>query len=1029
MAILKQAKNIFINVRETYKVQAGQLLEQSSGLLNVESLKENLSLNSGKQVKMKGTDGIQFQDYTPPKIEVVESEYKLVSTFAMEQLFAAAEKDSMAMFCLWMADIFGSDISVTEYRKLYKDTSDKKDTINPKITVAVSLPGKGAAYISDPESPFKNHIIVSQGFIESAMANKKDSNLLLIALVEEFGHHLDYLLRFEYGKEGGDAPGDEGAKYTARLNRKYRKFYIDLAKEKNVHYATATLDSKETDLIWDFSDLNQLLQEYVDGRTEKDDHYYAGYEFFGAGMGDGLHGLGHQAIEKAALQGIFNEETQLKIYLGNWMRDFSQFVDPMVVRPMANALDRISEEYKASQNRDKPNMTLDELKAMMKENRVEGGDSSVPIAAKDVRTIKLPVGFSITEARIDWEPTALSPVRISRAGITTLVEMLAIKEFGELKSMVGKTGDETDTPPNYMKYLKDFRKKYLEITPAVLGVYRPEEHMDNPAALIPEAGTKANLNFELDNAFVKDPIAVQFENSAFGTKNYIRGNKAEPFPSAYDCFLKYINSAMTQGPGNIKRYTDLGAAFHVLEDLYAHSNFSEIAVMKVYDPEVFPWYDLPAGCKKGTLKEHKSPSSKNSHTGRASVVGNRSNVKFDTLRNPELWPEPLKRFMKLNPTKKPEDYYSSISSSATTDRGLYYSHAECAPLLTGSFGRLDTIASIAPKINNKIFSIEVKPIDKVKEGERSFADSLIYEMLRDISQAQDADEKEKNPNYKGKGDGKYAELFQQYLLLRDAYVAKNWYQFGYSWSDVLSGFGIIDFVMDYVKVIQSVLYHMLSLTAINLIDDYQTLELQQLKDLENGTWRVGKNGPTHTQLAKDNGIQPLHYLAVHLATNAVYKIASKVDKVWKGDPSAKAEVLALAEDFFRHPVQTAWADKLVYEWCTSNLVNETRVKIAHEASIAIYGIYQGHREMQEMFDDLYKLNYWNAPEKINDPNNAFRILYEKQTSKWHEVQQKLFDVWKSDKFAESFKISGKSETLNKNTILEEIKRELDKWVP
>ena len=142
--------------------------------------------------------------------------------------------------------------------------------------------------------------------------------------------------------------------YTSKMNRKYKQYLIDPFKEKEQHYATATVKGEEKKLIWDFADLNEKLNEFVDNRTEKDDNYFAGYEFFGAGLGDDLHGLGHQSIEDKALGGIPryankgkepNIERQ-QIYFGNWMRDFSQFVDPMVIRPMANALDAMSDEYK-----------------------------------------------------------------------------------------------------------------------------------------------------------------------------------------------------------------------------------------------------------------------------------------------------------------------------------------------------------------------------------------------------------------------------------------------------------------------------------------------------------------------------------------------------------------------------------------------------------------------------------------------------------------------------------------------------------
>ncbi|GEM55846.1 hypothetical protein B0A58_15130 [Flavobacterium branchiophilum NBRC 15030 = ATCC 35035] len=984
--------------------------------------KEDIIYNSQKTISFTGKEnGITHGNPENLEFTIEESEdYKLESKFALEQLFEFAKKDSKAMFCFWMADIFGSDIPLNAYEQLYKDASDKKDSINPKITVAKFVPGFGATYysgiykngkpIDDENKKYKNHIIISEDFITKAIDKNLHQKLLMIALVEEFGHHLDYLLRYEYSKVKGDASKDEGAKYTAKMNRKYKRYLIDPFKVKEQHYATATIKKKETKLIWDFADLNEKLNEYVDNRTEKDDNYFAGFEFFGAGMGDDLHGLGHQAIEKVGLEGIFDDQVKQKIYLGNWMRDFSQFVDPMVVRPMANALDAISEEHKTKVNKAQEKLTKEEILKLISENNV---------TINDKRTLNLPININITEARLDWELTSINPVKLSREGITSLVELLAVKEFGQIKNK-GKTPDEI---PNYDIALKNFRKNFLKITPDVLGVYRPEEHIDNPAALVPKSGAKPNLNNQLDPAFVKDPNELQYQNSTFGTKNYIRGNGSEPFPSAYDCFKKYITSALSKGP-NIKGFTDLGAALHILEDLYAHSNFSEIAVMKVYDPEVFPWVNLPTSCKKGTLKDHKADFSSNKHVHN-SVIKDRSKINYNVIDNPELQSNAVKKFLKYNPTRKAQDYYNAIGST-TENKGLYYSHAECAPLVTGSFGPLDTLASIAPKINNKIFSITVEEQESMREGERTFTDSLIYELLKDISGSQAQDTKEKNAAYKGTDDNKYSETFKQYLLLRDAYVSEHWYLAGFSFADVLKGFGIFDYITQYVKVIQSVLYHFLSLAAINLIDDYQTLELQQLKDLENGTWKVDKYGPTHTQLAKDKGIQPLHHLAVLLAENAIRKIGFYVNDYWeKKNPNSLNKVFELADEFFRHPGQTSWADQIVYDWCKQNLFNKGRVLIAHEASVVIYGIYQGHREVQELFDELYTLNFWNSSD--DGYKTEFDILFREQAKKWNEVQKRLFEVWQSNKFIEAYKQSGKSDKLDENKLDEKLNEEKKLW--
>lgn len=993
MGIIKQAKNMKVVAGQNYQVSAGKLSEVANKV-NIESQKENLQLFSSKKIDLQGNDGVKYAKYSPPELIIEESEYKLESRFAMEQLFEFAKKDSKAMFCFWMADIFGGDIPLEAYEQLYKDASDKKESILPEITVARSLPGKGAVYNADTRSKFHKNIIISEGFINEALEKNDTQKLLMIALVEEFGHHLDYLLRFEYSAVKGDAPGDEGAKYTSRLNRRYQRYLINPFANKEQEYAKATIKGEEKKLVWDFSDLNQQLTQYVDNRTEKDDNFYAGYEFFGAGLGDGLHGWGHQKIEEDALGKIpafagDKNTKRLQVYFGNWMRDFSQFVDPMVIRPMANALDMMSEEYKATHvNQQETNSLMDDIKSLMDINRVTLYDEDYKKTYGKNKLVKktyqLPTSFELNllnfEAQIKWEATSFSPVKLSREGVTTLVELIAVKEFGELSSMEG-TGKK---PPNYMKYLDDFRAKFTKVTPEKLGVYRPEEHIDNPAALHRTLICKENekkgkacpepdLNYKLDPDFVKDPLEKQWDNSdAFGTKNYIRGNDSDPFPSAYSCFIKFIDKSNL---GTVEGRMNFGAALHILEDYYAHSNFCELAVMKVADPKVFPWDNLPDSCKSEHVHEHRADIQSNRHA-QDSVVKNRNKIKFRTLNNPALHTAAVANYLKHYPNKTPAHYYYDLGhKDYWENKGLYYSHAECAPVLTGSFGPLDTIASIAPKINSKYFSIKIEEQKSLKEGERTFNDALIYELLKDVTKAQGSDTKEGNANYKGSDDNIYSETFLQYLNFRDFIISTGLQK-------VFDLFGILDFVTNYIKVIQNTFYHFLSLSAINLIDDYQTYLENELTAIEQGNWKVNAYGPSHTQLAKDNGLQPLHGLAVDLAKKSV----ERVGRLFVAGDMAGIKNLASTE-LFVHPMYADWMDEYVIAWSKQH---PYKLKLAHEASVVLWGIKHGLDEVRELINEIHIISQFNTTE---EQQQQFKSAYANIPGKWRELRDRTKKLW------------------------------------
>lgn len=109
------------------------------------------------------------------------------------------------------------------------------------------------------------------------------------------------------------------------------------------------------------------------------------------------------------------------------MCDFFQFVDFMVVRSMVNFLDRLSEEYKKKYvNKEENKKLFDELGDLMDKNNV---------IKVDERIFNFFVGYRIKnlEVEIVWEFFKLFFVKLSCEVIIFLVELIGLKEFGDLK--------------------------------------------------------------------------------------------------------------------------------------------------------------------------------------------------------------------------------------------------------------------------------------------------------------------------------------------------------------------------------------------------------------------------------------------------------------------------------------------------------------------------------------------------------------------------------------------------------------------
>ena len=338
--------------------------------------------------------------------------------------------------------------------------------------------------------------------------------------------------------------------------------------------------------------------------------------------------------------------------------------------------------------------------------------------------------------------------------------------------------------------------------------------------------------------------------------------------------------------------------------------------MKVYDPKVYPW-DNPS---MTSLKKTKNSK--------------------------------LKKGEKIN--------YSN-----------YY-------IQTGSFNRLDTIASILPKLNEHFFSVTIKDEKEIEKGERTWKDAFIYEILKDISSAQDTDASESNPNYKGKKNDSYTKIYDKYLCIRDAYVEKRDFGFfgKHSYKDILEIFGIFNFLEDYIRIAKNALTHFLILSATSLIDDYQTFlysELLKIEDEEHPFWKLNEYGPSHTQLAKDSGLQPLHGLAIECATEAVTKVLKIFLDKKKTLEDKKTEIINIVGEYMQHPIYTDSMDDIVLKWCEKN---EFKLSLTHEPSILLWGIKTSIDEIESFSNKIIEtkgIKNVNIS-KINDIVNNIKFL-------------------------------------------------------
>jgi uncharacterized Zn-binding protein involved in type VI secretion len=104
--------------------------------------------------------------------------------------------------------IFGDDIKQETIDRLWNAVQESSFP-QPTYEFVQSMPDKVYGYYRD------GTIYLLEPLILQGLESPEKRWLLFLAMAEEFGHHIDHVLRCQYSSLGGDAPGDEGTFFAA----------------------------------------------------------------------------------------------------------------------------------------------------------------------------------------------------------------------------------------------------------------------------------------------------------------------------------------------------------------------------------------------------------------------------------------------------------------------------------------------------------------------------------------------------------------------------------------------------------------------------------------------------------------------------------------------------------------------------------------------------------------------------------------------------------------------------------------------
>jgi hypothetical protein len=436
------------------------------------------------------------------------------STFALDYLTNVARLKDEDEFDALMRPVFGKDIPKHTYTAL------RNALLAGYIHPPHIQPVDGGPVIADYDN--RDRIIrinyqIMEGIMFVSNPDAYRDVYLLVILLHEFGHHIDNVLRHDLCDKDDhgmptlapDAPREEGGRFALSMLEVFKPedrenmddwlFHPDKPDELLLgFYSDLLYNSRPEPLGVNWQKVLESAADihgtpYEEVKLDNPDR-----EAFEAGHGHDHH-MTHRQIEKALASAGFDTDERDQIYFGNWLRDYSQLLDP-----------------------------------------------------KLVRAVGMPKNF---------------PDVLSREALTRIVDVLSIKPFGRLRKAA---------PDHYT------------VTPEILGVYRPSEHIDNPKSSGSDTSDPRLRDPDFEPLVLPgDPLLeVDYDTSM---KRYLE--RSERF------MVSQLHAAMEAGPTPGGRRA-FGSALHVLEDFFAHSNFVELSLIKNGYTNVVPWTS-PANCRAG----------------------------------------------------------------------------------------------------------------------------------------------------------------------------------------------------------------------------------------------------------------------------------------------------------------------------------------------------------------------------------------------------------------------------------------------
>jgi hypothetical protein len=257
-----------------------------------------------------------------------DTEQRLGSTFALEALTQLAHELIAPQFIMEMASVFGLDVPPEVYLALQEALIEGR-IHNPNYCIVAT-----GTYPADYDNRDRT-IRIHASAVEYIIKNPESTWELLAVLLHEFGHHLDNVIRRDLAPLHtehtidlhADADGEEGARYAMHMAETGSgvEGTLTLARYVDAQGTGHLIEVDHAQAMQAVARRQSDIIRFIDDEIDPDRE---GFE--ADGSDNGL--FSHERIE-AGMQAVgFVKEDLQAVYFGNWLLDYSQLLDPKIVR-------------------------------------------------------------------------------------------------------------------------------------------------------------------------------------------------------------------------------------------------------------------------------------------------------------------------------------------------------------------------------------------------------------------------------------------------------------------------------------------------------------------------------------------------------------------------------------------------------------------------------------------------------------------------------------------------------------------------